>query len=149
MVKITSFIRRSLTLWFALIAWIGGSLSGAARAYRLASLVAPSAKTVHRTVFFRILWMLPPCSIPGGLQQKSRCLSATVFWHPLREFSGAAAPLASLRSLPRRRKQSTGLFSSASCGCSLLVRFPGGCNKKAAAFRQRFFGTPCGNRTHI
>ena len=28
MVKITSFIRRSLTLWFALIAWIGGSLSG-------------------------------------------------------------------------------------------------------------------------
>ena len=48
MVKITSFIRRSLTLWFALIAWIGGSLSGAACAYRLASLVAPSAKTVHR-----------------------------------------------------------------------------------------------------
>jgi len=64
MVKITSFIRRSLTLWFALIAWIGGSLSGAARAYRLASLVAPSAKTVHRTVFFRILRMLPPCSNP-------------------------------------------------------------------------------------
>ena len=28
MVKIASFIRRSLTLWFALIAWIGGSLSG-------------------------------------------------------------------------------------------------------------------------
>lgn len=28
MVKITSFIRRSLTLWFALIAWIGGLLSG-------------------------------------------------------------------------------------------------------------------------
>ncbi len=32
------------------------------RAYRLASLVATSAKTVHRTVFFRILRMLPPCS---------------------------------------------------------------------------------------
>ena len=64
MVKITSFIRRSLTLWFALIAWIGGSLSGTARAYRLAALVAPSAKTVHRTVFFRILRMLPPCSNP-------------------------------------------------------------------------------------
>lgn len=28
MVKIAPFIRRSLTLWFALIAWIGGSLSG-------------------------------------------------------------------------------------------------------------------------
>ena len=64
MVKITSFIRRSLTLWFAPIAWIGGSLSGAARAYHLASLVAPSAKTVPRTVFFRILRMLPPCSNP-------------------------------------------------------------------------------------
>ena len=34
------------------------------------------------------------------------------------------APIASLRSLPRRRKQSPGLFSSASCGCSLLVRIP-------------------------
>ena len=34
------------------------------------------------------------------------------------------APIASLRSLPRRRKQSTGLFSSASFGCSLLVRIP-------------------------
>ena len=37
---------------------------GAARACRLAALVAPSAKTAHRTVFFRILRMLPPCSNP-------------------------------------------------------------------------------------
>ena len=41
-----------------------GILSRHCRAYRLASLVATSAKTVHRTVFFRILRMLPPCSNP-------------------------------------------------------------------------------------
>ena len=39
------------------------------RAYRLAALVAASAKTVRRTVSFRILRMLPPCSIPGGAEK--------------------------------------------------------------------------------
>ena len=39
-------------------------------------------------------------------------------------YPGASAPIASLRSLPRRQKQSTGLFSSAYFVCSLLVRIP-------------------------
>ena len=41
-----------------------GLCPGAARAYRLAALVAPSAKTVHRTVFF-VASLLPPCSSPS------------------------------------------------------------------------------------
>ncbi|MBQ7598579.1 MAG: hypothetical protein IJU56_08370 [Clostridia bacterium] len=41
------------------------------RAYRLAALVAASAKTVPRTVFFRILRMLSPCSIPGRCNKKA------------------------------------------------------------------------------
>lgn len=41
-----------------------GFCPGATRAFRLASLVAPSAETVHRTVSFRKLRLLPPCSNP-------------------------------------------------------------------------------------
>ena len=40
--------------------------------YRLASLVATSAKTVPRTVFFRKLCLLPPCSNPLRFKYKKR-----------------------------------------------------------------------------
>lgn len=45
-----------------------GLCPGAARAYRLAALVAPSAKTVHRTVFFR-------CFAPPSLFESLSVLS--------------------------------------------------------------------------
>ena len=46
-------------------------------------------------------------------KQKNTARVFFIFWRRARDFSEAAASIASLRSLARRRKQSTGLFSSA------------------------------------
>ena len=48
--------------------------------YRLASLVAASAKTVHRTVFFRKLRLLPPCSNPAQKNNPHLLKQRWLFW---------------------------------------------------------------------
>ena len=50
--KLSLSVRRIRALIF-IIGGGGGNLSRHCRAYRLALLVATSAKTVHRTIFFR------------------------------------------------------------------------------------------------
>ena len=65
-------------------------------------------------------------------KRKSHRLKPTGFslWRAARDFVPHYRAIASLRSLPRRRKQSPGLFSSASFACSLLVRIPCALNTK-------------------
>ena len=64
--------------------------------------LTPSAKTVHRTVFFRRLRLLPPCSNPSFVLPKQKAGLATCFsfWRRVRDFFGALpCTFASLRSL--------------------------------------------------
>ena len=75
-----------------------------------------------------------------------------ILWRRARDFVPALpAPIASLCSLPRRQKQSTGLFLSANFVCSLLVRIP--ClnikqkRKRAACCDSFLFGGEQGIRT--
>ena len=60
-----------------------------------------SAKTVHRTVFFRRLCLLPPCLNPSFLpKQKAGLAACFSFWRRARDFFGAPqCAFASLRSL--------------------------------------------------
>ena len=64
--------------------------------------LTPSAKTVHRTVFFRRLRLLPPCSNTLFVLPKQKAGLATCFsfWRRVRDFFGALlCTFASLRSL--------------------------------------------------
>ena len=78
--------------------------------------------TVHRTVEMPYSTDL----FESRLKKKSKEQQMLFPWIWLgrRDFVPCCRTIASLRSLPRRRKQSTGLFSSAGFACSLLVRIP-------------------------
>ena len=70
--------------------------------------LTPSAKTVRRTVFFRRLRLLPPCSNPLFVLPKQKAGLATCFsfWRRVRDFFGALpCTFASLRSLTPSAKK--------------------------------------------
>ena len=81
-----------------------------ARPCTFASLrsLTPSAKTVHRTVFFRRLRLLPPCSNPLFIvlpKQKAGLATCFSFWRRVRDYFGALpCTFASLRSLTTSAK---------------------------------------------
>ena len=89
--------------------------------------LTPSAKTVRRTVFFRRLRLLPPCSNPLFVLPKQKAGLATCFsfWRRVRDFFGALpCTFASLRSLtPSAKKVHRTVFFRRQV-CSLLVRIP-------------------------
>ena len=82
------------------------------RAYRLASLVAPSAKTVPRTVFFRSAALAPSLFDSRGLQQKTPSFDS-VFWHPQRE---------SNPQLTHRRQSPSTQRLDSECSKTLILR---------------------------
>ena len=114
--------------------------------------LTPSAKTVHRTVFFRRLRLLPPCSNPSFVLPKQKAGLATCFsfWRRVRDFFGALlCTFASLRSLTPSAKTVHRTVFFRRQVCSLLVRtlflF---CQSKKQALRPAFhFGGELGIRT--
>ena len=75
--------------------------------FALLRSLTTSAKTVHRTVFFRRLRMLPPCSNPLFVLPKQKAGLATCFsfWRRVRDFFGVLpCTFASLRSLTTSAK---------------------------------------------